>query len=291
MEMLVQTIVSGLATGSLYALAALGIVLIFNTTGILNFAQGEIGMFSTFIAFTALSAFGFTFLQAVLVGVLFAALLGMAVERLLIRPIRNAPHLSQIMVTLGLFMILNGVAGLIWGYDARVFPAVWQGSVFQFAGIVLDRQSALIFLVAAVIALALFSIFRFSMLGIAMRAAAQDMVATRLMGVKINRVFSAGWVISAILAAVAGMLIAPQTFLDPNMMLEVLLKAFVASVIGGFTSMPGAILGGLLLGTSENLIAAYVSTDLKTAFSFGLIVLMLMIRPYGLLGRSEGKRV
>lgn len=291
MEMFIQMIVSGLATGSLYALAALGIVLLFNTSGIMNFAQGEIGMFSTFVALFFMTTMGFNYWIALLMAIIFAAILGIVIERVLIRPVQDASHLTIINMTFGLFMVLNGTAGIIWGYTPQSFPQAVEGTPFQIFGIVLERQSVLILAVTAVISLGMFLLFKFSMLGISMRAASQDKIATKIMGVKINRVFSAGWAISAFLAAIAGVFIAPTTFLDPNMMSEVLLKAFAASVLGGITKMHGAIIGGLLIGTSENLIAAYISTDLKSTFSFALIILVLLVKPYGILGRAEGKRV
>ncbi len=291
MLMLIQTIVSGLAMGSLYALTALGMVLLFKTTGLVNFAHGEMGMFSTFIAFTFMTVLGFNFWAALVMAILFSFALGMAIERALIRRVRNSSHLTQVVLTLGLFMLLNGIAGSIWGYIPTAFPLAWKGSPFEIFSVILARQSILVFAITAAISLSLFLLFKFSMFGISMRAASQDIIATKLMGVKIDRVFSVGWAISASLAAIAGIFIAPTTFLDPNMMLNVLLKAFAAAVLGGFTSLPGAVIGGLLLGSSENLIAVYVSTDLKSVFSFILIVVVLMVRPYGLFGRAERKRV
>jgi branched-chain amino acid transport system permease protein len=291
MEMLIQTIVSGLATGSLYGLAALGLVLIYNTSGLINFAQGEIGMFSTFIAFVAIFRFSFPWVGAVLLALLFAIVLGVLVEKVLIRPIQQEAVFSRIIMTLGLYMVLNGMAGFIWGYDARAFPALLQGPNLEGFGIVLSQQSLLVFFVAAAIAFGLYFIFKYSMLGIAMRAAAQDMVATTIMGVKTRNVFSATWAMASILSVVAGILLSPQIFLEPNMMLDILMKAMASAVIGGFNSMPGAILGGLLLGTSENLISAYVSTDLKSTFSFSLIILVLVIKPSGLFSKAAEKKV
>lgn len=291
MQMFMQTIVSGLAIGSLYALAALGIVLLFNTTGIINFAQGEVGMVSTFVAFYCMNHLGLHYVAALLIALIFAIVLGIVVERALMRPVRKADQLTQINVTLGLFMVLNGTAGVLWGYDSSVFPRAWEGAPFAVFQVVFDRQSILVLAVAAAISLILFMLFKFTLLGIGMRAVSQDMIATKLMGVNNNRLFSAGWAIAALLGALAGLFIAPTTFLDPNMMQEVLFKAFAAAILGGFTSMPGAVLGGLLLGASENLIASYISTDLKSTFSFSLIVIILLIKPYGLLGRAEWKKV
>jgi len=277
--------------GSLYGLAALGLVLLFNTSGILNFSQGEMGMFCTFIASSLMSAVGLNYWAVLVVTSFFAILLGIAIERVLMRPVRGAPDLVKIVLTLGLYYFLNGLAGVFWGYEPASFPRAWQGDPFSVGGIVFDRHVVLVFVITVLICLVLYLLFKKSLLGIGMRAVAQDITATRLMGAKTDRLIGAGWAIAGCLASTAGVFIAPVTFVEPNMMQNVLIKAFAAMVLGGFTSMPGAIIGGLLLGASENLVAAYISTDLKTAFSFSLIVLVLLVRPNGLLGSMEENKV
>jgi branched-chain amino acid transport system permease protein len=291
MEIFVQTIVGGLAAGSLYGLAALGIVILFNTSGVLNFAQGEMGMFSTFIGFCLMSRMGLPYWAALALAICFAILLAMAIERGLMRRVRDAPDLAKIILTLGVFYVLNGSAGAIWGFDSAPFPKTWQGDPFRLGSIVLDRHVVVVLVTTILISLIMYLLFKKSLVGIGMRAVSQDITTTRLMGAKIDRLIGVGWALAGSFAAIAGIFIAPVTFMDPNMMLAVLIKAFAAMVLGGFTSMPGAIIGGLLLGASESIVAVYISTDLKTVFSFSMIVVLLVIMPNGLLGSREGKKV
>lgn len=291
MAVFLQNLVGGLAAGSLYALAALGLVLIFKTTRVVNFAQGEMAMFSTFIAYTLLVRFEVHYLLAALVAVLFAGLLGMAVERLFMRPLQGAPILSPIILSLGLLILLNGLAGLIWDYEPFSFPAPVAGAPWLFGEVAVARESLAAFGVATVLMAGLYLFFTYTRVGLAMRAAAQRLDTARLMGVPVGLVFSLTWAFAAVLAAVAGLFIAPKTGLDPNFMGEVAIKAFAAAIIGGFESPPGAIIGGLTLGVLENLVAGYISTELKAVFSFTVILLVLILRPEGLLGRAAQRRV
>ncbi len=289
--MLAQQVASGLAMGCLYALAALGLVLIYKTSDMVNFAQGEMSMISTFVAYTFLSVAGLPFAAAFVLAVIFAGLFGLAVERAFLRPIQNAPVITLMIVTLGLYMIFNGIAGWIWGYDPRSFPYAVVGGPLVVGKVIISRDSLLVMGVTLFLTLALYLVLRFSLAGIAMRATAQNAVVARLMGVPVKRVYSWVWGISSVLGAVAGILIAPTTFLDPNMMAEMNIKAFTAAVLGGFSSLPGAVAGGLLLGVLENLVAGYISTEFKSTFAFGLIIIVLWLRPHGLLGAHYRKKV
>lgn len=293
---LAQQVVSGLATGCLYSLAALGLVLIFKTLDIVNFAQGEMSMVSTFVAYTILSRLGAPYPVAFLGALAFAALLGLLVDRVFMRPLAGKPIISMMIVSLGLFMVFNGVAGWIWGYDPLSFPAAAQGPpVLVPLGpngqIVFTQQSVLVMLITLAIMGLLYVMMQFTRVGVAMRATSQNPTAARLMGVPVLRMYSLTWAISAVLGAVAGILIAPTSFLDPNMMAEMNLKGFTAAVLGGFSSLPGAVAGGLILGVLENVVTNFIPTQWKGTFAFALIVLMLCIRPSGLFGKHYRRKV
>ncbi|HYF96056.1 MAG TPA: branched-chain amino acid ABC transporter permease [Symbiobacteriaceae bacterium] len=285
-----QQIISGLATGSLYALAALGLVLIFKTSDVVNFAQGEMAMFGTFVAFSLLTSAGIPYWGAFLLALAFAALFGAAIERVVLRPLARAPLISVLIATLGLYQIINGVAGWIWGYELQPFPAAVSGAPINWGGIIFTMQNALNMGVAVIVMLVFFLLFKYSMLGIAMRAVAENRVAAKLMGVPTDRILALTWGLGGVLAATAGILIAPVTNLDINMMASMQIKAFTAGVLGGFTSLPGAVIGGLTLGVLENLVGQW-NSQLQTPFAFGLIVLVLVIRPAGLLGTIQKKKV
>lgn len=286
-----QQVASGLSAGCLYALAALGLVLIYRTMEIVNFAHGEMAMISTFVAYTLLVRVGLPYVLAMLVALAFAFIFGMAIERVFLRPIQEGPLVSMMIMTLGLFMVFNGAAGWIWGFDPVSFPYAVRGRPVFIGDIIVTRDSLLVLAVTVIMAGALYIALRFTMAGIAIRATSQNPRAARLMGVPVPKVYSLTWGMSAVLGAVAGILIAPTTFLSPSMMAEVQIKAFTAAVLGGFSSLPGAVVGGLLLGVLENLVAGYISTQLKSTFAFALIVVVLLIRPSGIMGTTERRKV
>jgi branched-chain amino acid transport system permease protein len=287
---LLQYVVGGLAAGSLYALAALGLTLIYKTTGIINFAHGEMAMVSTIVAFILLTTYRLPYPTAFLGALLFAAILGIALERVFMRPVRKSSHLNQIMVTLGLFLVLNGVASTRF-FEPQPFPPPIGGPPITLLGIAVGRDSLLIFGVAGAIMLTLYLLFRYTLVGIALRATAQNLGTARLMGVRVGRVYALTWAVAAILGAVAGMLIAPTTALDPNFMADVAIKAFAGAILGGLGNLPGAVVGGLLLGVLENLVAGYISTELKAVFAFSVILLVLVVRPQGIMGVPLRRRV
>lgn len=285
-----QLIVNGLALGSLYALTAFGIVLIYKTTDVITFAQGETAMFCTFIAFTLLTAWQLPFVVAFILTLIFATILGILIERLVLRRVANASVLNSVIVTVGLALVLLGVAGWIWGYQTRPFPPPVAGPPFRFGTIVLSQINALVLAVMLVLMVILFAFFRYTLTGIAMRAVAQNRVAAQLMGINIDRINAIGWGVGTALGAVTGILIAPLNYLDPTMMGDVALKAFAAAVLGGFTSLPGAVVGGLLLGILDSIVGFQVP-ELRTTIAFLIIVLVLVVRPGGLLGTHEIKKV
>jgi branched-chain amino acid transport system permease protein len=286
-----QVLISGLITGSLYSLAALGLVLIYKTSGISNFSQGEMAMFNTFIAFTLLTSAGLPYFAAFFLTILFAGLLGFVIQRVVIKPLQGSPLVSLMIATLGLIMILNGVAGNLFGFDTKQFPRMINGNNIMIAGASVHPNSLLTIGITLIIMGALFYFFKYTMTGLAIRAASQNAEAAKLMGISVNKVVTLAWMISAAISAVAGMLIAPTTFLDINMMADIHLKSFSAAVLGGFNTFTGPVVGGLLLGVSENLFGKYISIEWKTVFAFMLILVMLVIKPNGLLGTRYRKKV
>jgi len=285
-----QNVVSGLFWGSIYALAALGIVLVFITSGVVNFAHGEMAMFSTFIVYTLLTYLKLPLYLSIIISIGFAFLFGMAIERGLLRPVREKTHAGMMIITLGLLMILNGLATTIWGTQEKLFPSLVNREPIFLGSVVIDKYSLFVFIISIAIIVGLFLFLKLSIHGIAMRATVQDELASRLMGIRIGTVLSFTWGFSAILGLLAGVFVAPNLYLHSNMMQEIQIKAFTAAVLGGFTSIPGAIVGGLLLGVLENLIAAYITTKLKVTLSLIIIIVILLIRPHGLMGRKEVKR-
>lgn len=289
--MFAQQVVSGLSAGCLYAVAALGLVLIYRTMDIVNFAHGEMAMVSTFVAYTLLVRLKLPYPLAALGALAFAFVLGVVVERIFLRPIQNGPLISMMIMTLGLLMVLSGTAGWVWGHDPVSFPRTVSGRPFFVGDLIITRDSLLVLGVTVFMALVLYLVLRFTLAGVAIRATSQNARAARLMGVPVPKVYALTWGISAVLGAVAGILVAPTAFLSPTMMSEVQIKAFTAAVLGGFNSLPGAVVGGLLLGVLENLVAGYISTQLKSTFAFALIMVVLFIKPSGLMGSVQRRKV
>ncbi|HZY31564.1 MAG TPA: branched-chain amino acid ABC transporter permease [Candidatus Methylomirabilis sp.] len=290
--MLAQLIVSGLATGSLYALLALGLVIIYRTSNVLNFAQGEMAMVSTFVAFTFLETLHIPYLGAFLLAIVTSFLFGAAIEIALLRPARHPTPLGLIIITLGAQQILYGAAGWVWGYDTKVFPSPLSDTkIHRLGSVVLSEVNLWILTASIILMVALLVFFRYTRLGVAMRAISQNPTTARLMGARTPWILSLTWAIASVLGAVAGMLIAPITFLDPSMMLNPLLKAFAAATLGGMNSLAGAVVGGGSLGILENLVGGYLTPELKDSVAFFVIVLVLCVKPSGLLGRHYRRRV
>jgi branched-chain amino acid transport system permease protein len=290
MILFLQFVAGGLAAGSLYALAALGLTLIYKTTGVVNFAHGEMAMVSTFFAYLALTLYHVPYVVAFVGALVFAGAFGMLIERSLMRRVQGATVLTQIMVTLGLFLVLNGLMSTRF-FEVLPFPEPLGGTPFNLGGVRISPDSVLIFALAGALMLGLYLFFRYTLLGIALRATAQNLSVARLMGVRVGRVYATTWAVAAVLGAVAGMLIAPTTGLYPSFMGDVAIKAFAGAILGGLGSLPGAVLGSLLLGVLENLIAGYVSTELKAAFAFSIILLVLIVRPEGIMGAPVRRRI
>jgi len=285
-----QMIVSGIAVGAIYGLVALGIVLVFKATGVLNFAHGEGVMLSTFVAFTLLK-WKLPYALVVVLTLLFSAAFGMLIERLVIRRFVGKSLLVSGIATLGLFLLFGDVAVWIWGKDPFEFPGIFSQKPILVGGIAISAADLGIVGTAAVLAAALFAFFRFTRLGIAMQACMDNPTAARLMGIPLRRIHSLSWALSSMIGAVAGLLIAPVTFLHFSMMQHVLHFAFASAVLGGILSLPGSLIGGIVIGITANLTGAYVSSTWKEVMPFLVMLAILIVRPQGLLARRHVKKV
>jgi branched-chain amino acid transport system permease protein len=290
--MLSQLIVGGLAIGACYALIALAMVIIYKTSEVLNFAQGEMAMLSTFVAFNLLTEQGAPFGWAVAATLVFAMALGIAVEFLFLRPAKDPTVLGLIVITLGFEMILYGLAGWKWGPDQRALPfPISNIEVYHFGEVAVSKISVWIFSIALGIMGLLFLFFKYTKLGVAMKATQQNQMAARIMGIRTKRILSFTWALSSLIGTIAGILIASTYPLDVNMMMDPMMKAFAGAVMGGMTSLPGAVLGAEMVGIIENLFGGYVSLEFKSVVAFAIIVLVLCVRPSGLLARHYVKKV
>lgn len=288
---MMQMISSGIALGAIYGLIALGIVMVYKATGILNFAHGEAAMISAFVAFSLLK-WGLPLWAVVPLTLAFGGLMGWSIERFILRRFIGKSLLSSAIVTLGLFLLFGDLALWIWGKDTQELPSVFPTRPIDIGGgVVVSGTDIGILAVCAVLALVLFAFFRFTRLGIAMQATMENPVAARLMGIPIKRIYALSWSLSHVIAALAGLLIAPLTFLHASMMQHALHFAFAAAVLGGIGSMPGALLGGVIIGVSANLTGAYLSSQWKDVVPFLVMLAILIGRPHGLLARQHVKKV
>jgi branched-chain amino acid transport system permease protein len=292
MDQFIQQVATGLSTGSLYAIFALAIVLIYRSTSVVNFAQGEMAMFTTFIAWSCIN-WELPFWVAFFLTLLVAFLLGALIELTIMRPVENAPPLNSIIITLGLFTALSSIALRIWQGQPKAFPspAVFNGAPLKLGPAVISRPNVGVFCMAILIMIAIYFLFSRTKVGLAMRAAAQNRVASELVGIRVGRMLALGWGLSAVVGAAAGMLLAPTIFLSPSMMQGVLLFAFAAAVLGGLDSPVGAIVGGLVLGVVQNLAGTYIDSKIDITVAFVVIIAVLLVRPKGLFGKQTMARV
>jgi branched-chain amino acid transport system permease protein len=275
---------SGLALGGVYAIMALALVMIYQATHLVNFAQGEMAMFATFFAWKLMDS-GWPYWSAFAATVVVSFIAGIAIERIVVRPFANAPVLASVIVFIGLALIFNALAGWLYGYSVVSFDTPftgrgWFGNVYMSA-----HESGTVAVSLAVLAL-VFAFFRFTPLGLAMRAAAQNPVSSRLVGIRVGWMLAIGWGLAAAIGAIAGMMAAPIVYLDPNMMGGVLLYAFAGAVLGGIDNPFGAAFGGFAVGVLENLVGAYiVGAEAKLSVALVIIIGVLVWRPSGLFGR------
>ncbi len=289
MDVLLHQVLSGLATGGIYASVALALVMIYQATHLVNFAQGELAMFATYIAWSLVQA-GVPYWAAFFLTVAIAFALGVAIERVLVQPVENAPILSVVIVFIALLVILNSLAGWIFTYTIKPFPSPFPSAPLFGNTYVTSHELGSIGITLVVLAL-VFVFFRFTPLGLAMRAAAQNPVSSRLVGIRVGWMLALGWGLAAAIGAVAGIMVAPTVFLEPNMMSGILLYAFAAALLGGIDSPGGAVLGGFIVGVLENVVGSIIGTELKLTVALVLIVGVLVIRPSGLFGKVLVTRV
>lgn len=289
METFLQQVVFGLANGGIYAAVALALVMTYLSTNVVNFAQGEMAMFSTFVAWL-LMEHGMPYWLAFFSTLAIAFVGGVAIERLVLRPMERAPILALTIVTIGLLTIFNSLAGWLFGYTVRPFPTPFPNSPTRLGGIIVSPHSLGILAVTFVVLAGLYVLFQYTHFGLAMRAAARYPVGARLVGIRVGWMLALGWGLAAAVGAVAGMLVAPLLLLDPNMMGGILIYAFASATLGGFTSPVGAVIGGFVVGVTENLAGTYVrwiGADLKLTLALAIIVLVLIFKPSGLFGRAQ----
>jgi branched-chain amino acid transport system permease protein len=290
--MFLQLIISGLSYGSLYALIALAMVIIYKTSEVPNFGQGEMAMISTFVGYMLLVSYEHSFALSFLGALVFAGALGAFLEFVFLRRAKEPNILSLILITLGFQMMLYGLASWKWGAEQRDLPfPVSDFDTVSLGPAVLSYLNAATLLITLILMLLLFLFFRYTKVGIAMKATQQNAMAARINGIRTNRILSITWALSSVIGAVAGMLLSPITTLDPTLMWDPLLKGFASAVLGGMTTLVGAALGGYMLGIIENLFGGYVSLEFKSVVAFGIIVLVLCFKPSGLFARHYVRKV
>ena len=289
MEVL-QLLISGISQGCVYGLIALGFVLIYKATEMVNFAQGDIMMLGAYVAITFISIWGWPFYWAVPATIIVMAAIGVLLERFLLRPMIGEPHFAVLMLTIGLGFVLRALAGAIWGNEPRALPTPYVGEVIRAGELVIGYENLAIILGTAGLCLLIWLFFRFSRLGIAMQAASQNQLAAFYVGIPVKRMFSLVWALSAAIAAVAGILTAPVSLVDP-LIGFVGIKAFAAAIVGGFGSLPGAIIGGLLVGVVEQFAGLYLPPGFSDMSAYVLLLVMLVIRPQGLFATMQKKKV
>lgn len=292
MELFIQQVLAGLATGGIYASLALALVMIFQTTEIINFAQGEMAMFSTYIAWTLIDA-GMPYWGAFFLTVAIAFVGGVVIERVIIRPVEKAPILVLVIVFIAMLVIFNSVAGFIYSYTIKSFPSPFPEQPLM-GNVYISSHDMGSIGVTIVMLFLVYAFFRFTPLGLALRAVSQNPESSRLVGIRVGWMLAMGWGLAAAVGAVGGMMVAHKIFLDPNMMGGVLLYAFAGALLGGIDSPGGAVLGGFIVGVLENLVGTFVpfiGTELKLTVALVIIVAVLVVRPSGMFGKAIVERV
>jgi len=295
MQQFFQQIVAGLADGSIYASLALALVLIYRATHFINFAQGEMGMFATYIAWSLVTHHGFSYWPAFLLTLAIAFVGGVGVQRVVIRPLERAPELTKVMATIALLVLLNGLASWIWGPEEKIFPSPFPNRTWDVGGVRISEQNVGVIAVVIGCVIVLWLFFRYTKLGLALRASAVNPQSSRLLGVRVPWMLALGWGLASMLSAISGMMAAPSLYvITPSFMQVVLTYAFAAAVLGGIESPVGAVVGGLTLGVTINLLGTYVGfvgSTLQLPVALAILLAVLVVRPAGLLGRVAVRRV
>jgi branched-chain amino acid transport system permease protein len=293
-DIFAQQTVAGLAQGAIYGSLALALVLIYRATEVINFAQGEMAMATTYVCYQLLH-WGVSYWLAFAITLLFAFVFGVVTYGVFIRPVQHRSVIAVVIVTLGLFILVDGVVAWIWGADIKFMDSPFGTRVFRHGGLAISAQDIGVFVVSIVSVIALWALFQFTKVGLAMRAAALRPAAAALVGVRVNVMLAIGWGLAAVLGAVAGLMAEPTQFvLQPILMQPILLLAFAAAVLGGLESPAGAVVGGLAIGVFLNLVGQYVgfaTSELRLPIAFAVLLLVLLVRPTGLFGRKQVRRV
>lgn len=290
MSTFLNLLVYGLADGAILALAALGFVLIYKATSVINFAQGEFLLVGGYVFYTAFVVLGLPMIAAVLVGVVVATLIGVLVERFILRPMIGEDPISIIMVTIGLSMLLKALVQMFYGTSVKSMPAILPNRSIEFLGATVPLNRLLVILIAAIVLTAFTIFFRKSRHGIAMRAVADDQQAAMTMGISVRRIFALAWVLAAVSALIAGVLLADITAVDQNLAAFGLM-VFPVVILGGLDSVPGTIIGGLTIGLLSQFVSGYLDPGLATVIPYIVLVLILLVRPYGIFGETRIERV
>jgi branched-chain amino acid transport system permease protein len=288
---MLQLVVNGLVLGSIYALVALGLLLIFNSVQIVNFAQGQLLMLGAFIGFTGAVQHELPIEMAWLVTIAAMAMIGIVFMVIAYYPLRGRPPFLVILTTIAVGIVLENLAIIVWGPLPESLPSPVVGPPFRFAGVVMSRHQASVLAVTSVILLAQWFFLTRTRFGVLMRATAQDLTMARLVGIRVKRTITTAFALGAVLAGIAGLLVAPMFLAEPTMGGVLGLKGFVVSVVGGFGSLPGAVVGGLALGIIESFGARYISSDYRDAYAFVILIAVLWLRPRGLFGETSDERV
>ena len=289
---LLQLVISGIAQGCIYGLIALGFVLIYKATETVSFAQGELMMLGAFGGLAGMTLLGFPYWLAVPCAIAAMALFGVVLERLVIRPILGQPAFSIVMLTIGIGYVARGLITMIpnIGTETHLLPVPYKDQVWSLAGLVLNVEQMVVIGVTGMLCALLYTLFRYSKLGVAMQAASQNQLAAYYMGIPVKRLNGIAWGLAAAVAAIAGLLLAPITFVHANMGF-IALKAFPAAVVGGFGSLPGAIVGGLIIGIVESFSGFYLPDGFKDTAAYIVVLIMLVVKPNGLFGEKLRKKV
>lgn len=292
---MMNQIILGLSTGATYSLVAIGLVMMYKVSGVMNFAYANMGMFVTYLIWWLATGAGVNLYVSIAIGIAFAAVMGVVVERYGLRPIRHLSHASMLIVTFGILMILEGLAMQIWGTDYKAFPELVTGAPYVFRGdfgiFVLRRQDILIFSILIAVSIALLIFTRYTKFGIAVRAVSENEETAGYMGINVGSVLAFSWGVGASMAAVVGIVAAPKVFVSPTMLTYYQIQGFTAAVLGGFETFTGAVFGGLILGVIEKLVGNYISEGFKATISLVIIIIVLIFFPKGLFGRNVRGRV
>ena len=289
---ILQLLISGIAQGCIYGLIALGFVLIYKATETVSFAQGELMMLGAFGGLASMTMLGFPFWLSIIASILGMGVFGFLLERIVIRPILGQPAFSIVMLTIGIGYVARGLITMIPGIgtETHTLPVPYKDEIWKLGGLVLNVEQMVVIVVTAALCALLYTLFKYSKMGIAMQASSQNQLAAYYMGIPVKRINGLVWGLAAAVAAVAGLLLAPITFVHANMGF-IGLKAFPAAVVGGFGSLPGAIVGGLIIGIVESLAGFYAPNGVKDVAAYVVVLIMLMVKPNGLFGEKLRKKV